>query len=330
MSETFYDILGVPISATAEEIKKAYRQLAMKYHPDKNQNSIEAENKFKQISQAYETLKDDNLRNSYNSFLRGEPESVINIGGFPFEFIFNTSWTGYDVTHVLEIEFLEPKESFYKEVKYKRNLICNLCNGNGGSDSVACNICQGTGRTSIKIGQFSLHSSNPCYTCQGRGRIVRNPCNDCNGKGLRLTESSLTISIPAGIEAGMQLRCKGAGHQHNKGFGDLLVSIKILSDVRWVRKTSDVIAVLQLTYPELYLGTAVSIETIWGPLEITIPGKTEPGAILVYKGYGFPKINNLVITEKGDHKIVINLKMPENNSEEHTDLLNKLKKVYHG
>lgn len=328
MTESLYDILGVSETASDEEIKKAYRQLAIKYHPDKNP-SPDAETSFKKISNAYDVLKDKTSRAKYDA----ERSGVNFGGGFPFDPFFGGFYrdASQDVFQTIEIAFLSVKESFSTDLKYFKNIICSSCSGNGAinqRDLIQCTFCNGTGCAAFKVGNISLQTTNPCAQCSGRGKLVKTPCLSCNGNGVISTETSLNITIPAGVDDGTRLRCRNGGHQHSRGSGDLEILIKVKPDARWKRRGCDVISTTELTYPELYLGTTFIIESIWGPVNVIVSPKTQSNSILTFKNYGFPKINNFNNTERGDYHLILSLKMPNVDTQEHMELLNKLKKIY--
>lgn len=341
MPKDFYEILGISKTSSLDEIKRAYRKLAQKYHPDQNKSDKSAEEKFKEINRAYETLSDPKKRETYDRF---GPEasqfSGASSGGFPgFDFetfsdvgggfadIFETFFgapggkrrsgptRGADIEMEIFITFEESLFGTEKEVKLSKKVRCELCNGSGvrkGSKLISCLTCQGTGeirtvKTTI-LGQ--IVSRRTCSACEGEGKIPESPCDACEGEGRMRKTEKVHIRIPAGISnmSTIRVREKGEAGERGAESGDLYVSIRVESSRRFQRsdfdlKTSEKIHVLQAV-----LGAELKIETPYGPLSLRIPPGTNHGKVFRVKNYGVSKLNS---KDRGDLLVYLEIVIPQ-------------------
>jgi len=337
---TLYKTLGVKKTASGIEIKKAYKRLAKKYHPDTNHNP-NAEEKFKEISSAYSVLGDSDKRAQYDNELKfGNQVGYGNSfnfggGGFDafniFDSFFGTQATQSESLNInvdLRIGFLEPKESSNKVISYSKRVICSLCDGSGAKSFQpnVCSVCSGSGFITTIIANM-LRARQICNACGGKGKLVKDPCN-CK-KGSVVESAQVTVSVPAGILPGKILRVSGQGHQTMNGKGDL--RIRVLTgrpEHSWDRRGADVYSEVKVHYPILMMGGEINVDTIWGAERLEIPPKTECGQRLMLVNKGFPRLGRILSDERGTHFITINLLLPSIDSKEHDKLLTKLKAFY--
>lgn len=358
----YYDLLGVEKTASENDIKKAYRKLAMKYHPDKFSNASEkekkeAEEKFKEINEAYQVLSDADKRAKYDRFGHAAFENggsgAGGFGGFGGGFegfgnaedIFSSFFGGgagfggfgggrqrgpepgadlrVDITLTLE----EVAKGVEKEINYRRQAKCKTCNGTGaepGSNMKTCDKCNGTGK--IKVTQRTVfgnfQSVEECDKCKGKGKIAEKKCKSCNGTGLERESVKKTIKIPIGIEDGQRLRIAGMGDASTEGGpnGDLYIFIHVQEHDFFVRHGDDIICEIPITFAKATLGGEVEIPTLKGKKSIKIPAGTQNGKIFRLKGEG---INNPRSYAGGDQLVKIIIEVPTNLNEEQQDLLKK-------
>jgi molecular chaperone DnaJ len=355
----YYEILGVGKDATAEEIKKAYRKMAIKYHPDKNEGDKQAEDMFKEAAEAYDVLGDNEKRRRYDQFghqgvsggggFSGGGMSMDDIfshfgdifgggGGSPFDGFFGGGGRsssgrrmrkGSNLRIKLKLTLQEIAEGVEKKVKVKRHVACQPCGGNGSKNGVSlrvCPSCQGTGQVrkvvNTMLGQ--MVSANTCPTCQGDGRMVDNQCDVCHGDGRALVEEVIPIKIPAGVGEGMQLSLGEKGNVPSRGgiAGDLLIAIEEIEDEDLKRDGRNVIYDLYINFADAALGTTVDVPTIDGKVKIKIDAGTQSGKILRLRGKGIKDIEGY---EKGDQLIHINVWTPQQLTKQEKDLLEQLK-----
>ena len=343
----YYDVLGVARSASDEELKKAFRRLALEYHPDRNQTDG-AEERFKEINEAYQVLSDAKKRSSYDRFghvgvehngARGF-EGFENFGGFGdiFDAFFgggfgtrtrtNTSRRGADLQYALTVEFEEAVFGTENEFEIQRTEHCSRCRGAGsepGSSPTPCTNCGGTGqvrRTHQSIfGQYVQASA--CGTCRGEGKIITQPCSNCRGRGTERRSRRLVISVPAGIEGGTQIRLNGEGEPGANGGrpGDLYVSIRIKDHPVFRREGYEIIYTMPVNVAQAALGATVEVPTMEGTAELEIPAGMQSGEVFRLKGRGVPHLKS---TRRGDQLVQVIVETPKSLTEEQRGLLQQL------
>ncbi|WP_448526306.1 molecular chaperone DnaJ [Parathermosynechococcus lividus] len=355
MARDFYEILGVSRSADAEELKRAYRRLARKYHPDVNKEAG-AEETFKEINRAYEVLSDPQARANYDRF--GEAGvtgaagfsdfGVGDMGGFAdiFETFFGGFGTGVgttsrrrsgptrgdDLRYDLRLDFREAIFGGEKEIRVNHLETCQACKGTGakpGTRPVTCSTCNGVGQvrrsTRTPFGSFTQLST--CPTCGGSGLIVEDRCEACGGQGHIQVSKKLKITIPAGVDTGTRLRVSGEGDAGQRGgpAGDLYVYLFVEPDPEFQRDGNNILSRLKISYLQAILGCRVMVSTVDGEAELTIPAGTQPGTVLILEGHGVPRVGNPVA--RGDHLITIEVEIPTRINHEERELLEKLAKI---
>ncbi|MDX1904521.1 MAG: molecular chaperone DnaJ [Thermonemataceae bacterium] len=350
----YYEILGVGKNATPEELKKAYRQLAIKYHPDKNPGNAEAEEKFKEAAEAYEILSDAEKRKRYDQFGHSgvsggyggggsagfnDMEDIFSrfsdiFGGSGFESFFRggsgtTTRKGSNLRIKLKLTLQEVAEGTEKKIKVKRHVACKACNGNGsknGSSVQTCGTCGGVGQvrrvTNTMLGQ--MVSTTTCPTCEGTGKVISQKCEVCAGEGRTLEEEVIPIRVPAGVMEGMQLSLAGKGNYPLRGgqYGDLYVVIEEIEDEHLKRDGANVIYDLYISFIDATLGASVEVPTIDGKVKIKIDPGTQSGKILRLKGKG---LKDLQRYDKGDQLVHVNIWTPQKLTNEERAILEKLK-----
>ncbi|HUM97431.1 MAG TPA: molecular chaperone DnaJ [Chitinophagaceae bacterium] len=356
----FYEILGVSKSASADEIKKAYRKVAMQYHPDRNPGDKAAEEKFKEAAEAYEILSDADKRAQYDRYGHA---GVGNNGrggfggggGMNMEDIFSQfgdvfgedffgnifgggqrgrggqrsrGTRGSNLRVKLKLTYEEIAKGVTKNIKVKKYVGCNTCGGNGAKDKgsvQSCGTCGGSGQvrkvTNTFLGQ--MQTVTTCPTCNGEGSTVTAKCSNCKGEGRVYAEETVSIDIPAGVQEGMQMNVSGRGNAGERGGppGDLIVLIEEEAHKELHRDGLNVAYDLHITFSEAVFGTQVEVPTIDGKAKIKIPAGTQSGKILRLKGKGFPAVNSY---QKGDQLIHINIWTPQHISSEEKAMLEKL------
>ena len=336
MSKDFYNILGINKSATDKDIKKAYRQLSKKYHPDINPDNKDSEEKFKEVAGAYSVLSDKNKKQNYDTY--GSPDGSNNpfAGGVDMDDIFNQFGDifgnnhfrgrnnrkrvkkGADIKVNIKLNLEEIFTGINKKIKYKRNKGCNDCKGSGGKSTI-CNNCRGTGSlTYIQNTPFGkIQSNGACHKCRGTGEIISNPCNQCRGVGTLIKEEIVEFKIPQGIMDGEVLIIKKSGHSIKNGIaGDLLINIVEVPHEKFRRSGLDIYHTINLNYRELVLGTPREIETLNGKIRINIKEGTPVGHVLRVPGKGIGRGN-----QTGDMMIELWLVIPVDLKEEERKLI---------
>ena len=360
-NEDLYKVLGVSRSASDDEIKKAYRRLAKKYHPDLNKGDKKAEEKLKSVNKAYEILSDKNKRAQYDQFGTAEP----NFGGggpggpggfgggfsgFDSDFdlgdIFGSFFGGFgggrsrasnaprrgsDVGISISINFEESAFGCKKEIKYNRVVSCSSCSGTGarnGSSKVRCHTCGGTGQ--IVLGQRTpfgtIQTSQTCNACGGSGQVIEHPCDVCNGQGRIRTSENLEIEVPAGIDNGQTLNVRGKGNAgiNGGGYGDLHVEVSVRSHPIFVRNGNDITCEVPITFVQASLGGDITVPTLDGKATYHIHEGTQPGDIFRLKDKGMPVVHGY---GKGDQLVKVVIEIPRNLSDEQKSLLSKFESL---
>lgn len=342
--KNYYDILGVDKTATQDEIKNAYRKIAIKYHPDRNPGNKEAEEKFKEAAEAYSVLSDENKRKEYdNPITGGQFNSNFNFNDFNIDEILNSFGfggmggfshntkiiqRGGNIRLRMRLSLKEMYDGVKKKIKYHRNNKCNDCDGKGttkDSKIEKCQHCGGTGKLYSRSGFFQQITT--CGYCGGSGKITTNPCPKCGGNGVVNTEQEIEITIPKGAFPGMQLTAQGFGHapKNMEGmFGDLIVDVYDKGiEEKYEREGNNLKVNIEIPVVDAILGCDTTIETISGKkLKAKIPSGTEDGYVMRFVGYGMPVYGS---NNYGDLYGIVKLKMPKKISTEEKKLLESLK-----
>ncbi len=332
----YYDVLGVGRDASSDEIKKAYRKLAVRYHPDRNPGDKSAEDQFKEASEAYGVLGDAEKRSRYDRFghagVGGAGQPVNSEIFADFQDLFRGSVfdvfgdmfgggdrhgpaRGRDIQYELSIDFDEPKEEGRKRVLVSRAEPCDSCRGSGveaGKQPILCGRCGGRGQETFSRGFMVM--SRTCSGCGGAGKIVRDPCRECAGNGRTPREREITVRLPAGIADGNQLRVPGEGEPGARGGppGDLYVRVHVRPRRGLRREDSDVLGEATISFPQAVLGTEIPVATIWGEETLRIPAGTQPHTILRLRNKGFPALRS---RGRGSHLVRILVEVPRKLSE---------------
>ncbi len=353
----YYEVLGVDRKSPVEEIKKSYRKLAIKFHPDKNPDDPSAEDKFKEAAEAYSILSDDSKRQRYDQFghqgMGGGGGAGGFAGGFTMEDIFSQFGDvfggegspfgdmfggrgggrrvrkGSDLRIKLKLDLEEVANGAEKKIKVKRHVTCETCSGNGAKNGTAlttCTTCSGNGQVrkvvNTMLGQ--MVSSSTCPTCSGEGKIVTDRCDVCAGEGRLMQDDLITLNIPGGVGDGMQLSMSGKGNVPARGgvAGDLLIVIEEEESEQLKRDGNNVVFDMHLSFIDAALGTSTEIPTIDGKARITVEPGTQAGKILRLKGKGIKDLNGY---GRGDQLVHINVWTPQQLSSEERDTLESLR-----
>jgi len=352
----FYETLGVARAASENEIKLAYRKLAMTWHPDRNNGSREAEEKFKEITEAYDVLRDAGKRATYDRFgeagLRGgsggfhhvDLSEALNIfmrdlGGFAgFGDLFGGGGgggagprTGSDIRITFPLRLAEVATGAERTVPAKLLVTCDRCDGKGaepGTEAARCVTCAGAGEVRRAQRSFfgQVISVTPCPTCSGEGTVITSPCRKCRGEGRVRQEEQITIRVPAGVATGQYMTMRGAGNvgPRGGGRGDILIVFEVEEDPRFERDGEDLYCEVLVTYPQLVLGADVEVPTITASVTLHVPPRTESGQVFHLKGRGLPRVNASGI---GDLHIRLQLHTPDTMIEEEERLIRRLGEI---
>ncbi|HLF45201.1 MAG TPA: molecular chaperone DnaJ [Chitinophagaceae bacterium] len=354
----FYEILGVGKSASADEIKKAYRKVAMQHHPDRNPGNKAAEEKFKEAAEAYEILSDADKKAQYDRYGhagvsgngRGHAGAGMNMedifsqfgdvfgddlfgnffggGGGRSRTTRSRGVRGSNLRVKIKLTYEEIAKGVNKNIKVKKHVVCTACHGSGAKDKGSiqnCGTCGGSGQvrrvTNTFIGQ--MQTVTTCSTCHGEGTTITSKCSSCKGEGRVYGEETVSIDIPAGVQEGMQLNVSGKGNAGERGgmTGDLIILIEEEAHKELQRDGLNVAYDLHITFTDAVFGTQVEVPTIDGRAKIKIPAGTQSGKIFRLKGKGFPAVNSY---QKGDQLIHINVWTPQHLSAEEKSILEKL------
>jgi len=357
MARDYYEILGITRNANQEDIKRAYRRLARKYHPDVNKEPG-AEERFKEINRAYEVLSEPEMRARYDRF--GEAgvggaaaagaagfQDFADMGGFAdiFESFFGGFGGGMgtaarrrgptrgdDLRLDLKLDFTEAIFGGEKEIKIGHLETCSTCNGSGakpGTRPRTCSTCSGSGQvrraTRTPFGSFTQVST--CPTCSGTGEMIEDRCEVCGGSGQKQETKKLKINIPAGVDNGTRLRVSGEGDAGQRGGppGDLYVYLFVNEHETFRRDGINIISDLKISYLQAILGCKLNVTTVDGPVELEIPAGTQPGTVLTLENRGVPRLGNPV--SRGDHLITVNVEIPTRLKPEERELIAKLAEI---
>ena len=350
----YYEVLGVAKNATKDEIKKAYRKLAIKYHPDKNPGDKEAEEKFKEAAEAYDVLSDDTKRQRYDQFghagvggAAGGGFSDVNdifthfgdifgdlfgggasFGGFGGGSRGRAVRKGSNLRVRVKLNLSEIVSGTEKTIKIKKKVTCTACNGSGAAtsnDVQSCPDCKGSGYVIRMVnGIFGrMQQQSPCPRCGGEGKIITHKCPHCSGEGVVDAEETVTVQIPAGVADGMQLNVPGKGNapRHGGVNGDLYVLISEEEHPQLERDGNDLIYTLDISFPDAVLGANVEIPTVEGNVKIHIDEGTQSGKILRLRGKGVPDVNGY---GRGDLLVNVQVYVPKNVTKDEKKILEKL------
>ncbi|MFB2918853.1 MULTISPECIES: molecular chaperone DnaJ [Aerosakkonema] len=354
----YYEILGVTRNADKEEIKRAYRRLARKYHPDVNKEPG-AEERFKEINRAYEVLSEPEMRTRYDRFGEAGVSGAAAGAGFQdmsdmsgFADIFESFFSGFaggmggtrtgrrpggatrgdDLRLDLKLEFREAVFGGEKEIRISHLETCEVCSGSGakpGTRPRTCSTCSGSGQvrrvTRTPFGSFTQVSV--CPSCNGTGQVIEDKCESCDGRGQKQVTKKLKITIPAGVDDGTRLRVASEGDAGQRGGppGDLYVYLFVNEDAEFQRDGINILSQIQISYLQAILGSRIEVNTVDGPEELAIPPGTQPNTVLKLENRGVPKLGNPV--SRGDHLITIEVEIPNRISPEERELLEKLAKI---
>ena len=349
----FYDVLGVQKNASPEELKSAYRKLAVKYHPDKNPEDKSAEDKFKEASEAYGILSDQEKKQNYDNFGHAAFEGgggrqgggFSGFGGADFSDIFedffgdfggggrsnsrrNSSNRGSDLRYDLSISLEEAFEGKKQDIKFSTTEKCNTCKGNGsrpGSSPDRCSTCGGNGKVRSNQGFFTVQQT--CPQCAGSGEEITDPCTNCNGLGSKQTSKKLSVTIPKGVDDGTRIRLAGKGEAGTKGgtSGDLYLFINVHSHDLFKRSDENLFFEFPISIADAALGTTIEIPTIdGGRAKIKIPDGTQSGKQFRLKGKGMPYIRG---SGNGDLYVQVNTEVPISLNKAQKELLEKFREI---
>ena len=340
MRKDYYEILGVPRTATDEEIKKAYRRLALSYHPDRNQGDKEAEEKFKEINEAYEVLGDAEKRQHFDRFgtANAAGGSVFDFGvGRNFDDVFGDLFSdffggtqrrrtrkGDDLRYNLDIEFEEAVFGVEKEIEIPKEERCPRCHGSRvepGFQPVICTHCNGRGQVRYSQGFFTINRT--CEYCNGEGKIIKDPCKTCKGKGFVKARKKLTVKIPPGVDTGARLKMRGGGAKAEGDAlpGDLYIVLRVKEHPVFEREGDDIHVYAQVNFPILCLGGEIKVPAVEGEINVKVAPGTQPGKVFRLKGLGVTRTNGY---GKGDELVHLFATVPTELTPNQRGLLEQL------
>ncbi len=342
----YYEVLGVSKQASEDDLKKAYRTLAKKYHPDLNPGDKEAEQKFKEVNEAYAVLSDPEKRNQYDTYGHAafDPASGAGqgFGGFDMGFDINDIFSSFfgggttrgrrngpvrggDIRTRVTLEFEEAVFGVKKEISFTKQQKCSSCGGTGaekGTSPKVCPKCSGSGQ--IRVQQKSVfgyvQTTRPCDDCNGTGKIIEKPCHECRGSGFVRTTKKLDVNIPAGIDNGQTVVLRNQGHDGQNGgsAGDLEITVSVKHHQIFERDGYDLYCEVPITYAEATLGAQVDFPTLEGNMKYDIPEGTQPGTVFTLRQKGVPRVNSKV---RGNINVTVNVEVPKNLNSKQKELL---------
>ncbi len=343
MAKDYYEILGVARTSSEDEIRAAYRRLAHQFHPDKTGGDKAAEEKLKEINEAYDTLKNKEKRARYDQFGAAGPGAGFGGGfgaGSPFDDIFDAFFggggrargpqaaaRGDDLEYPLRITLREAAFGVTKNIAYRRHESCADCGGSGaakGSDLSKCPQCGGAGQVRISQGFFSI--TRTCPRCQGMGRIITDPCEKCRGAGVTVGQREISVKVPPGVETGSRLRVAGAGEAGPSGGapGDLYVFLEVEADEIFTRDGGDLHCEIPISFPQAILGATIKVPTLNGEADVKIPAGTQSGEVFRLRGQGMPDIRGY---RTGDILVTAHVETPTKLSKEQKELIRKFEEL---
>ncbi|MBQ5842400.1 MAG: molecular chaperone DnaJ [Clostridia bacterium] len=350
----YYEVLGVDKSASDADIKKAYRNLAKKYHPDANPGDSTAEAKFKEINEAYSVLSDSETKARYDQYGHAGTDPNFGAGGFGGGFggfgggfggdafdlgdlfgdLFgggrrssrpNAPQKGADIETYITLTFEEAAFGCTKEIEFTRVETCSSCKGSGanGANGVeTCKTCNGTGtvRTIQRTPFGSMQSQRPCSACKGTGKIVKDPCTECKGSGVNRIKKKLSVNIPAGIDDEQRVILRGQGNHGSNGgpAGDLYVEVRVKPHKLFVREGNDIHYEMPISYAEAVLGAKLTVPTLEGESEFSIPEGTQSGSVFSLRGKGIPQVHG---KGRGDIYVTVTVEVPKGLNSKQKELL---------
>ncbi|MDU1411506.1 MAG: molecular chaperone DnaJ [Clostridium sp.] len=345
-NKDFYEVLGVDKSASEDEIKKAFKKAALKYHPDRNKGDKEAEEKFKEVNEAYQVLSDAEKRQRYDQFGTADFNGAQGFDGFDFggfggfgdifSDIFgggfsssssrkNAPRKGADLEYNLNLTFEEAVYGCKKEIKVTRKEKCETCSGTGakpGTSSKTCTKCHGSGRVQMQrrtpLGVMS--TTTVCDVCNGEGKIIEEPCTTCRGTGKERKTRTITVNVPAGVDTGNVMPFRGQGEAGENGgpAGDLYVNIRVAPHKSFKRNGYDIHMETHISFAKAAFGTDIKVPTVEGDVTYKIPAGTQPGTVFRLKGKGVQRVNSTV---KGDHYVKVIVDVPKTLNEKQEEAL---------
>jgi len=348
----YYEVLSISRTATDQEIKSAYRRLAVKYHPDKNPNDATAEEKFKEAAEAYSVLSDAEQRRRYDRFGHAGVSSSANAGNwgapgfggiedilgdlFGFGDVFgggrggarrSAAQRGADLRYDLEISLEEAAQGMTAQLRIPRLETCETCKGAGakaGTQPETCSTCSGSGQVRYQQGFFSV--ARTCHVCRGAGRVIKDPCDTCKGAGRVEREKQMEVKIPAGVETGSRLRVSGEGESGTQGGapGDLYVVIHVAEHDQFERQGSNLYEAVPITFAQAALGADIMVKTLDGDEKLKIPTGTQTGTVFRLRGKGMPALGG---RGKGDLFVSVTVMTPTSLTREQRRLLEQLAEV---
>ena len=348
----YYEVLAVSRTATDQEIKSAYRRLAVMHHPDKNPNDASAEEKFKEAAEAYSVLSDPEQRKRYDRFGHAGVSSSAGAGAwgapgfggiedilgdlFGFGDVFGggraggrrtSAQRGADLRYDLEISLEEAASGMTAQLRIPRRETCDTCKGSGaaaGTQPESCSTCQGSGQVRYQQGFFSV--ARTCHVCRGTGRVIKNPCSECNGAGRVEREKQMEVKIPAGVETGSRLRVSGEGESGAQGgaAGDLYVVIHVAEHEQFERQGSNLYEAVPITFAQAALGAEIMVKTLEAEDKLKIPMGTQTGTVFRLRGKGMPALGG---RGRGDLLVSVTVITPTTLTREQRRLLEQLAEV---